>query len=322
MKIGLIDVDGHNFPNLPLMKLSAWYKSHGDTVEWANTLEHYDCIYMSKVFTFTSDDDNVYQTDEIIRGGTGYDLKNRLPFKIERTCPDYSLYPQYNEAYGFLTRGCPRNCPFCIVTQKEGSKSLWDSDLSDFHRGQKIIKLLDPNLLACNDRELLLKQLIDSKTYVDFTQGLDIRFMHDGIIKLLNKIKIKCYHFAWDNPNEDLTRYFEYFTKYSTVKDSRRLGVYVLTNFNTTHEQDLYRVYKLREMGYDPYVMIYDKDNFVDCDKNGKPIKLKKLSVLIKKYTIEQICHFEKCWDLQRWVNNKFIWRSCAKFEDYNPKLG
>jgi radical SAM superfamily enzyme YgiQ (UPF0313 family) len=128
MKIGLVDVDSKNFPNLPLMKLSAYhkfcgiYKQRGDTVSWAIGLEQYDILYMSKIFTFTPDDKTVYQSEEIIKGGTGYGLKNKLPDNIEHIYPDYSLYPQYHEAYGFLTRGCPRNCEFCIVGQKEGCR--------------------------------------------------------------------------------------------------------------------------------------------------------------------------------------------------------
>lgn len=165
MKIGLVDVDGHNFPNLPLMKLSAFHKKQGDTVEWAMPIcpVGYDRVYMSKVFTFTPDDNSPYEGAEIIKGGTGYGIENKLPTEIENLCPDYSLYSKFSEAYGFLTRGCPRNCPFCIVTQKEGAISKQVADLSCFAQKQKTIKLLDPNILACKDRENLLQQLIDSR---------------------------------------------------------------------------------------------------------------------------------------------------------------
>ena len=292
MNIGLVDIDGHNFPNLPLMKISAHHKQRGDSVEWAIGFEHYDIVYMSKIFTFTPDDDTMYQADEIIKGGTGYRLDNKLPNEIEHIYPDYTIYPQYNEAYGFLTRGCPRNCEFCIVTQKEGCQSKQVADLSEFWRNQKTVKLLDPNLLACKDREKLLQQLIDSKAYIDFTQGLDIRFVDKGIALMLNDMRVKMIHFAWDNADEDLTASFVKF-KQQTVLDERRLRCYVLTNFDSTHEQDLYRLYKLREIGYDPYVMIYDKGNA------PRPARL-----------------------LQRWVNNKIIWRRCERFEDYDPKLG
>lgn len=287
MKIGLIDVDGHNFPNLPLMKISAFHKSLGDDVEWFFPLNRYDKVYISKVFDFTPDYKICIQADEIIKGGTGYDLQNKLPDEIENIYPDYELYGIKNTAYGFLTRGCPRNCPFCIVGEKEGLKSVQVAELWNFWNGQKEIKLLDPNITAFKECDRLFQDLIDSKAWVDFTQGLDIRLMTDKKVTLLNQMKIKMLHFAWDNyefSTYDKLKRFRPLLKY----DGRRLRVYVLTNYNTSIEQDLERIYKLRELDYDPYVMIYDKQN--------APKKIR---------------------ELQRWVNNKFIFRSCERFEDY-----
>src|SRR5690554_6759636 len=106
MKIGLVDVDGHNFPNLALMKLSAWHKAHGDDVEWCIPMLQYDKIYMAKVFDFTNDDTTILNAKEIVRGGTGYGLNNKLPKEIETMYPDYALYNIKDIAYGFLTRGC------------------------------------------------------------------------------------------------------------------------------------------------------------------------------------------------------------------------
>ena len=162
MKIGLVDVDGHRFPNLALMKISAWHKNYGDTVEWAGSLEHYDVVYMAKVFTFTPDDIQSYQADEIVKGGTGYDLTSKLPNEIESCYPDYNLYGIEDTAYGYLSRGCPRKCRFCIVAEKEGMQAHKVANLSRFWSGHKHIKLLDPNLLACPDWENLLGQLADS----------------------------------------------------------------------------------------------------------------------------------------------------------------
>lgn len=287
MKIGLIDVDGHNFPNLALMKISAYHKSKGDEVEWFFGFNEYDKVYMSKVFTFTEDFNQVINAKEIIKGGTGYDLNNKLPREIEHIYPDYELYGIKDVAYGFLTRGCPRGCDFCIVGEKEGLCSNKVADLKEFWRGQKDIKLLDPNLLACKDWRELLQQLIDSKAYIDFTQGLDIRLMTKEKAEMINKLKIKMVHFAWDNYE------FKTYEKLREIRqylkfNGRKLGVYVLTNFNTTMEQNLERIYKLKELDYDPYVMVYEKW------KAPKEIRR-----------------------LQRWVNNKFIFRSCDRFEDY-----
>lgn len=123
MRIGLIDVDGHNFPNIALMKISAYEKANGNDVEWWNGLKHYDKVYKAKIFDeiYSEDIDYAIMADEVIKGGTGYDLQNKLPEEIEHQCPDYSLYSNFNDtAYGFLTRGCPRGCKFCVVSEKEG----------------------------------------------------------------------------------------------------------------------------------------------------------------------------------------------------------
>lgn len=207
MRIGLIDVDGHNFPNLPLMKLSAHHKINGDDVEWYNPLlawkYPYDKVYMSKVFTFTPDYPYQVSAGEIIRGGTGYfypDGGQSLLPEIEHIYPDYSLYPEWTKdtAYGFLTRGCPRGCGFCIVGDKEGRRSRKVADLSEFWHGQKNIVLLDPNTIACPEWEDILQQLIDSDAWVDFSQGVDIRLMTDKKAEMIKRIKVKNIHFAWD----------------------------------------------------------------------------------------------------------------------------
>ena len=178
--------------------------------------------------------------------------------------------------------------PFCIVSGKEGRISRKTADLTEFWNGQKEIKLLDANLLACADHEELLVQLAESRAYVDFSQGLDIRLITPENAALLNKVRTKRLHFAWDDPNVDLTGYFQRFTELSRIRDHRRKAVYVLTNYGSTHEQDLYRVTTLRRMGYDPYVMVYNRP------------------------TAPQITR-----QLQRWVNNKRIFNVAPDFEDY-----
>lgn len=293
MYIGLIDVDSHNFPNLALMKISAWHKKRGDTVEWAFPLAKYDIVYQSKVFddTYSPDIEWIPQAEKIVKGGTGYGLDNKLPDEIEHIYPDYSLYPNLtdNTAYGYLTRGCPRHCDFCIVGDKEGLRSIRVADLSEFWNGQRYIKLLDPNMLACREHMDLLRQLIDSGAYVDFTQGLDIRLTNEENITAINHLKLKEIHFAWDNPRDNLESKFEFYTRYAKHKPHGKYGtVYILTNHGTTMQENLYRVYILRDLGFDPYIMIYDKPN--------APREIR---------------------DLQRWCNNRWIFRSCPKFEDY-----
>ena len=293
IRIGLIDVDSHNFPNLCLMKLSAYHKAQGHQVCFWNPLFYFDVVYKSRVFTDTYSKDNitVRNAGQVIKGGTGYGPGPDLPDEIEHSYPDYSLYPQYSEtAYGFLSRGCPRGCGFCIVGGKEGRKSRKVADLSEFWRGQREIKLMDANLLACPDHEKLLLQLAKSRALVDFSQGLDIRLITRDNVALLNQVRTKAVHFAWDNPDEDLTRYFRQFLEWTSIRNPRLRRVYLLTNYGSTHEQDLYRVETLRQMGFDPYVMIYERPTAPPITRH-----------------------------LQRWVNNKRLFYAIPSFSDYEP---
>ena len=300
MRVGLIDVDGHNFPNLPLMKISAYHKSRGDSVEWYEPLfsGHMDKVYMSKVFTFTPDYPYCINANEVIKGGTGYsypDGGEELPEEIEHIYPDYQLYKDTfpDTAYGFLTRGCPRGCDFCIVGKKEG-RCARVRYLSEFWNGQKNIVLLDANMFACKEWKDLSVQLIESGAWVDFSQGCDIRLMTDEKAEYIKRMKIKQVHFAWDR-YEDKEKIVPQFKRFKEITqwDYRKLGVYVLCNFNTTFEQDLDRVYTLRELGYNPYVMLYEKDK------------------LPAKHRLKL---------LQRWVNNRIIFRSCKRFEEYDGR--
>ena len=310
MKIGLIDVDGHNYPNLVLMKLSAWHKSQGDSVEWYEPLlgGHYDRVYMSKVFSFTDDYEYPIHADEVFKGGTGYAIslvdgreefdKSKdinLPYEVEHSFPDYSIYGIEDTGYGFLTRGCPRGCDFCHVKSKEGGMSYKVADLSEFWNGQKELELLDPNLLACKDRMDLLAQIKESGANVNFNQGLDIRFMNEDIANEIAQIKVKMVHFAWDRYEDKQIvqpKFLEFRAKSDIPFGFLRVYTLVGDRERRVLPEDLERIYWLRQNGYDPYVMIYDKDN------------LPKRHELLR---------------LQRWVNNKWIFRSCERFEDYRP---
>ena len=296
MRIGLIDVDGHNWPNLCLMKLSSYHKALGDTVEWWTPEGRYDRVYKSRVFTDTYSKDTITVTNagEVICGGTGYGPGPDLPDAVEHTRPDYTLYPQFPDtAYGFLTRGCPRNCGFCIVSGKEGRQSRKVADLSEFWDGQKEIKLLDPNLLACPEHMDLLGQLARSGAWVDFTQGLDCRLLTVDNIRALGAVRLKEIHFAWDSMEEidaGLRGLHLYRENAKKNRHGKYATVYVLTNYGSIHEQDLYRVNTPRSLGYDPYVMVYDRPS-------APPITRQ----------------------LQRWVNNRRIFYKVKNFADYLP---
>ena len=202
MKISLVDVDGHNFPNLALMKLSAWHKAQGDSVEWYDTLfSRPDRIYASKVFTFTPDFMDYAAGDpEPIRGGTGYNPDVKLPDEVERMIPDYSLYPDFPAALGFLTRGCIRNCAWCIVPKKEGRLQEVD-DIERLAAGRKEVVVLDNNFLAASP-DFVREQLEKAawlRLKLDFNQGLDSRLVTPENARLLASCKwIRFIRFSCD----------------------------------------------------------------------------------------------------------------------------
>ena len=303
MKIALVDVDSHNFPNLVLMKLSAWHKNRGDEVtlmsaetalKEENLIFKYDKIYGACVFSGQDETLQELEKRGVHLGGTGTKYREILPYEVEHIMPDYSLYGITDTAYGFLTRGCPRGCSFCVVGRKEGRKSYKVADISEWWNGQENIKLIDPNLLACDEHLDLLKQLIDTGSYIDITQGLDARLLTEKNIELINELKVKILHFAWDNPRDSsIKSALEKFKKSARIKDHRKLIVYVLCNYWSSREEDLYRIYWLRDNGFDPYIMVYDKIN--------APKEVRRM---------------------QRWVNNKRIFNVVKRFEDYDTRIG
>ena len=305
----MIDVDRHHFPNLALMRISSWHKSQGDEVEWWWTdLIHYDRVYMSKIFSdaYSPDVPEPMNCDEVIKGGTGYAIHleggrevfdqskhKNLPDEIERMFPDYSIYPQFDFAVSMTSRGCPRKCPFCHVGAKEGCMSRKVADVSSFWNGQPEIRVLDPNITACKDKRDLFQQYRETGAVIDFTQGLDIRCMNEADIDEVNRMRIRQLHFAWDNPCDDLENKFRAFA--GQYRRAHKGMVYCLTNFESVSvdehiERALYRIMTLSGLGFDPYLMIYDKPH--------APLEIK---------------------DLQRWCNNKIIFKKVPNFKDYKP---
>ena len=175
------------------------------------------------------------------------------------------------------------------VAAKEGRCAVKVADVKDFWNGQKEIRILDPNITACKEKRDLMAQYRATGAVLDFTQGLDIRCLDDDDIDDINHMRLRTLHFAWDNPKDNLEPKFRRFAEKFRRKSNIGM-VYCLTNYNSTMEENLMRISVLSQLGYDPYVMIYNKPSAP-----------------------------QEIIDLQRWCNNKIVFKSCPRFEDYVP---
>lgn len=281
--IGLIDIDGL-LPNLALMKLSSYYKSLGYGVEFVKNNMVYEKIFASSIFTCSKTKadalKNQYE-DKIVIGGTGWDLKRKLPYSIETMRPDYGLYSVdmiekkirgimtkerkkkkaetiIDAAMGFTSRGCIRNCKFCLVPQKEGPLQTV-ADVDDLVRpGHDVLILHDNNLTASPDCVRVLQQIKKRKLVVDINQGIDIRLMNEEIAYSLANVKhLRSIHYAWDlmEYEDKVIRGIKILLKY--IKPSYHM-CFVLVGFNTTFDEDKYRIIKLKELKVRPYIMLYN----------------------------------------------------------------
>lgn len=294
VKIGLIDVDGHNFPNFALMKISAWHKAKGDEVEWYDAMfsGHCDKVYMSKVFTFSRDYPYPIDADVIERGGTGYDIKSKLPQEIE-DCRllDYSLYPQYPFSVQFYSRGCIRHCPFCLVHDKEGG--IQSVTPHEWNPNAQWIEVLDNNFFANPNWREAVEDLKRQKLPVKF-HGVDVRIMDEEMAAALNSLRLKGgVHIAWDLPRLDLRPQIEAMIKHIKPQS---IYCYVLVGFNSTREQDLFRLRTLKQYKILPFVQAYR-----DYDNKRTPTQYEK--------------------DISRWANRMWLFNT-QDFLDYEPRKG
>lgn len=276
MKIGIIDID-NKIINLPLMKIKAYYKNQCD---WYKGFFNYDKVYISKIFNYTRDYEYKIYASEIIKGGTGYNIKSKLPEEIECCQPDYLIYPDCNYSIQRYTIGCIRSCSFCVVNEKEGN--LKDVKPMNLNRNGKWIYLLDNNFFASKNWRENMEHLIKCDQPVQF-EGIDIRILTEEMIIELNKIKLyKQLHFAWDNVKEDIEEKLKLIIK---IIKPYKLMCYVLIGYNSNFDDDYYRIMKLKEYKIDPFIMPYNKKN---------------------KYQRK----------IARWVNHKAIFKT-VKWEDY-----
>ena len=293
MNIGLIAVDS-KYPNLALMKLSTYHKQQGDNVTWYSIFEHYDIVYMSKIFTFTPDYQYTIQNaDHIEKGGTGYDIIKKLPDYIDRLQPDYDLYDIDKKlAYGFLTRGCPNKCKWCIVPKKEGNVTPY-MDIEEIAQDRKNVILMDNNILASDYGLNQIEKIIKLGLRVDFNQAIDARLVTDDIAKMLAKVKwIRFIRFGCDTPGQ----IGEVEKAAALIDNYGYKGYYFLYCILMDFKESFERVNYWRQ-----------KDRFVPF---AQPYRDWGGSNQI-------IPQWQK--DLARWSNRKWIYRAC-EFSDFEPR--
>lgn len=297
-RIGIIDVDRTGFPNLALMKISAYHKALGDEVVWVDPLfgGGFDKVYMSKVFTFTPDYDYPIIADEIEKGGTGYDLKKVLPQEIDRIQPDYSIYGIEDTAYGFLTRGCPNRCKWCVVPIKEG-KQIPYMDVDDIADGRKKLILMDNNVLASDYGLEQIEKIIKRRYRVDFNQALDARLVTDDIAKMLAQVRwLTPIRFGCDTHRQ--------------IEECRR-AMQMIDSYRKTPSQ------------YILYTIIGDDINEdyerLTAFKDNKRVRVNGQPYRDFNNPNQIIPQWQK--DMARWANRRELYATCD-FKEYEPRKG
>ena len=302
-KIGIIDVDGHgNYPNLALMKISAYHKQMGDNVEWYTPFaEKYDIVYVAKVFSFTNDYMYaVNNADCVVRGGTGYDYRTVLPTKIDRMQPDYTIYPHIDRhtAYGFLTRGCPNKCKWCVVPKKEGNiRPYMDVDDIAIDNRHNLV-LMDNNILAARDYAMeQFEKIINSRYRVDFNQGLDARLVDDEAAKMLAKMRwISSIRFGCDTPTQivEVEKAISLIDQYSSNPKQYFLYTIISKDMNESYER-------------------------ISHFRRNKRIRVQAQPYRELDNPRQVLPQWQK--DMARWANRKEIFKT-VDFKDYVPRKG
>lgn len=282
--------DKTSFPNLALMKISAWHKSKGDSVEWWNPERTYDKVYSSKIFTFSPEDDHL--PSNAIKGGTGYGLYGTLPEEIDAMFPDYSIYPDCDHAIGFLTRGCIRNCPWCCVPRKEGKIRPYRTWREIKREDSRDIVFMDNNVLACEYGIDQMRDMIGQNVRVDFNQGLDARLITPEVAKVLSQLKwIRFIRMSCDTDTMLPVVLKAVDRLRSCGVKPYRVFVYLLVTDLESAER---RAITLRDAGVEVFAQPYrDFENHIEPTKEQR--------------------HFA------RWVNHKAIFKTVERFDEYKP---
>ena len=286
--IGLHNSDRTSFPNYALMKLAAYHKAQGDRVEWWIPMVDYDRVYSSKVFTFTAEEQML--PPDTIKGGTGYGNMDELPPEVDAMFPDYSLYPECDHAIGFLTRGCIRKCPWCIVPKKEGSIRPYRAWNEVKRIDSRDIVFMDNNVLACDWGIEQMEDMIGEDVRIDFNQGLDARLITPEVAEIISRLKwIRHIRMSCDiDAMLDTVLDKVELLKKNGVKPYR-VFVYLLVQDIESAE---HRALALRSAGVDVFAQPYrDFENSIEPTKEMR--------------------------DFARFVNRKEIFKSVDTFKEY-----
>ena len=268
-RIVLYDIDG-KIPNLALMKISSFYKKLGyrailsrgtayikADIYFAGTIFHNEkTIKCTKTLT------DMYGSDINI-GGSGINLRKRLPDEIDRCFPDYELYNHNSYSIGFLTRGCNNNCSFCLVPKKEGKLNCNYASFDDFvSENQKKVMLLDNSLLASDKSSEILESIIKRNYMINFSQTLDISYLNEDTFNLLIKIKSMnsrftkpIYYFSCNAVNRAKIFYKKegYLRKFG--RDT--VSVIIMFGYNTKLSEDYEILLMTKKLGLLPFVQEY-----------------------------------------------------------------
>ena len=322
MRVGLIDVDGYGkkkkwgatiYPNLALCKIASYHRMMGDHVDWYDAMfgGEYDVVYMAKVFSFSDDYTGYINAKKIIKGGTGYDVTSSLTKEIDECQPDYTIYPSVPKdiSYGFLTRGCPNRCFWCVVPKKEGMiRPYWD--IERVANGMRKVVLMDNNLLASGDyAKEQLEKIISKGYHIDLNQANDARLMTDDFARLFAKVK-------WINGRIrfgcDTTAQIEHCER----------AIDMINSYGFKGEYFL-------------YTMIGGKNDFLECFNridywHKKLIEQRKTKIGRPIYAYaqpfrdpfskgHQIPQWQK--DMTSWCNKRQVFTTC-EFKDFSPRKG
>ena len=292
----MIAVDSKH-PNLALMKISSWHKQHGDNVEWYSETKNYDIVYMSKIFNFSPNFEGNIKAGEIVKGGTGYDIYSRLPEGMEFSVPDYTIYPDIDNktAYGFLTRGCPNKCKWCVVPRKEGPVRPY-MDVDDIAiDGRNKLVLMDNNILACEYGLQQIEKIASKGLRVDFNQALDARLVTEEVAAKLAKVRwLGHIRFGCDSPKQ-----IEYCERAMALIDG----------------------YRGKPACYLMYTMIGDDFNEsvsrISHWKGRRRVRVVAQPFRDVDNPNQQIPKWQK--DLARWAMRRELFTSC-EFKDFSPR--